>query len=278
MVPWAAGALVVWVRLPAYQLGEALPLQLRWGVPRAAGDPTAVWTGYYVGVWHMGDSLSGVDGDEIHNSVSLLEPGIAQGQMAAEQSVSGVLGRGITFDAVDDLIRVDAEFVGQLESYSIAFWARFDGANGEDVSYFQRLNGTALMPRCWRIGGGEVFCQYKLVESTDTVGLVTNTNHGVGQLMHVAMVRDATANVTRVYLDGELADENADPAGATLDAGSNPFEIGSGHVGSWHGMIDEVRVSDAPLSATWIRAEYRSQHSPALAVQRVGAVEPVPCE
>lgn len=273
----AAGTLVVWVRLPAYALGEAVPLQLRWGVRRAPGDPGDVWTDHYAGVWHMGDSLSGVDGDEILNSMNLLEPGLTAGQMAPEQSVAGVMGRGIAFDAVDDVIRVDAQFVGQLESYSLSLWARFEGADGEDVAYFQRLNGTSLMPRCWRMAGGEVFCQYKLVESAATHGLVTDTNHGVGQLMHLAMIRDAAANVTQLYLDGELVDTNVDPPDATLDAGANPFEIGHGHVGSWHGMIDEVRVSEAPLSAAWIRADYRSQLEPSLAVQSVGAVEPVPC-
>lgn len=271
----AAGTLAVWVRLPAYALGDLLPLQLRWGGLEGPGDPAEVWVDRYAGVWHMGDPLSGVDGDEIGNSVALLEPGLTGGEMAPAQSVAGVIGRALVFDGLDDVVTVDAEFVGQLESYSITMWVRFDGAANDPGSYFQRLNGESLLPRCWRQPSADVFCQYGF--GAGTLGLVTGVLQAPGQLIHLAMVRDAAAATSRVYVDGELLDENTDPPGAVLASGSHPFEIGHGHLGTLPGMIDEVRVSEAALPESWVRADYRTQLQPGLALESVGSIEATPC-
>ena len=89
------GALTLWVRLPAYELGEPLPLQLRWGGGQVPPDPAEVWANRYAGVWHMDDVLSGIDGDEIRNSARIGEPGLTEGEMQPEQSVASVAGRGL---------------------------------------------------------------------------------------------------------------------------------------------------------------------------------------
>jgi hypothetical protein len=271
----AAGALVLWVRLPAYELGEPLPLQLRWGGGQAAGDPAEVWAGRYAGAWHLGDPLSGVDGDEIRNSVVLGEPGLTEGQMQPEQSVAGVVGRGLRFDGLDDVVLVDAAFVGQLDSYAISLWVLYDGAADGPGDYFQRLNGDYFYPRCWRQAGGGVFCQYIVDDVVTALG--SGLDQAPGQLLHLAMVRDAVAATTRLYVDGELVNENADPPGATLPDDGHPFELGRGELGSLPGVLDEVRVSTEPLPASWVRADYRTQLEPGLVIGSVGAVEAVPC-
>lgn len=270
-----AGTLAVWVSLPAYALGEPLPLQLRWGGGQAAGDPAAVWAARWVGVWHMGDPLSGVDGDELRNSARLSEPGLTEGQLQPEQSEAGVVGRGLRLDGQDDVVRVDAEFVGQLESYAITFWVRFDGPADAPGDYFQRLNGDYFYPRCWRQAGGSVFCQY-IVDDVIT-GLSAGLDQEVGQLLHLAMVRDADTGTTRLYIDGELVNENADPPGAALPDDGYPLELGHGELGTLPGLLDEVRVSATALPGSWIRADYRTQLQPGAVLGSVGAIEAAPC-
>lgn len=270
-----AGTLTLWVRLPAYELGEPLPLELRWGTGEAPGDPADVWAERYAGVWHMGDALSGIDGDEIKNSARLPEPGLTAGQMLPEQSVAGVAGRGLRFDGTDDVVTVDAAFVGQLDSYAITFWVRFDGAAELPGDYFQRLNGDYFYPRCWRQAGGSVFCQYIVDDAVTSLG--SGLDQAPGQLLHLAMVRDAATAKHRLYVDGELVNENDDPPGATLPNDGYPFEIGRGELGTLPGVIDEVRVSEAALPASWIRADYRTQLEPGAAIGSVGAIEAVPC-
>lgn len=270
-----AGTLTLWVRLPAYELGEPLPLQLRWGGEQAAGDPAEVWADRYAGVWHMGDALSGIDGDEIKNSASLPEPGLTGGQMQPEQSVTAVAGRGLRFDGSDDVITVDAAFVGQLDSYAITFWVLFDGAVDSPGDYFQRLNGDYFYPRCWRQAGGSVFCQYIVDDVVTSLG--SGLDQAPGQLLHLAMMRDAETGKHRLYVDGELVNENDDPLGSTMPDDGYPFEIGRGELGTLPGVIDEVRVSEAPLPPSWVRADYRTQLEPNAVLGSVGAIEPVPC-
>jgi hypothetical protein len=271
----AGGTLVLWVRLPSYALGEPIPLELRWGGSAVAGDPAETWAGAYAGVWHMGDVLSGVDGDEIRNSVRLVEAGRTAGQMQPEQSVAGVVGRGVAFDGVDDVITVEAEFVGQLQSYSITFWVRYDGAADGPGDYFQRLNGDYFYPRCWRQVGGPVFCQYIVDDVVTSLG--ASLDQEVGQLLHMAVVRDAKAGTHRLYVDGELVNENADPPGATLPDDGYPFELGHGELGTLPGLLDEVRVSEQALPQSWIRADYRTQLEPAAVLGSVGVAEAAPC-
>lgn len=270
----AAGALALWVRLPAYELGEPLMLELRWAGAETPGDPSEVWTDAYAGVWHLADGLSGIDGDELRNSTRIDEPGLTSGQMQPEQSVPGVIGRGMQFDGDDDAVTIDAAFVGQLQSYSMSFWVRYDGADDADGDFFQRLNGDYFYPRCWRIDGGNLYCQYEIEGMITGVG---GFNQGMGQLLHLALVRDADAATHRLYIDGELVDVNDDPAGATLPDDGYPLELGHGELGTLAGMLDEVRVATQPLPDSWVRADYRSQLQPAAVLASVGAVEPVPC-
>jgi hypothetical protein len=272
---------VAWIRLPAYTLGEPLPITLRFGPEIVAGDATATWTDRYVGVWHMDDAPSGVDGDEIRNSASPTEPAVTVGGMTAEQSVAGAFGRGMQFDGVDDALEIDASFVGTLDSYGVSMWMRYEDAEGDRGHYFYRLNGDAHYPRCWRFGevqdGSDgVFCQYEL-EGGDPLSLPADTTQVVGQLVHLAVMRDAAEGMSRVYVDGELVGERVETPGSVLVSGDLPMLLGRGEDDfSLDGMIDEVRVSEAPIPETWIRADFRTQVDPTAAVQVVGELEPIP--
>lgn len=195
--------------------------------------------------------------------------------MQPEQSVPGVVGRGLRFDGVDDAVVVEAEFVGQLDSYSITFWVRFDGAADAPGDYFQRLNGDYFYPRCWRQAVGHVFCQY-IVDDAVT-GISAGLEQEVGQLLHMALTREAATGITRLYVDGELVNENEDPVGATLPDEGYPFDIGRGELGTLPGVIDELRVSEQALPPSWVRADYRTQLEPGAALGSVGGVEAAPC-
>jgi len=275
------GVLVAWVRLPAYALGVKLPLLLRFGTELAPGDSTATWADHYAGVWHLDETPSGVDGDELRNSASPAEPGVSVGDMAAQQSVAGAFGRGLQLDGLDDTIEIRAAFVGTLESYTVSMWMRYDDTDGDRGHYFYRLNGNTLYPRCWRFGevpdGSDgVFCQYEMVDG-DPVAFPAGVSQAVGQLVQLVVIRDAAASTHRIYVDGELIVEQMDPRGAVLESGDEAMLLGRGEDElSLDGMIDEVCVSTAPIPATWIRADFRTQVDPTAAVAIISGVEPIP--
>lgn len=272
--------LIAWVRLPAYALGERVPLSLQFGAEIVAGDRAAAWQDRYVGVWHMDEAPTGIDGDEIRNSASPGEPALTVGGMTAEQSVTGAFGRGMQFDGTDDALEIHAGFVGTLDSYTVSMWVRYDDDDGDRGHYFYRLNGDYHYPRCWRFGESQdgddnVFCQYQL-DPGDPVSLFPDAQQATGELVHIAVMRDAASSMHRVFIDGELTGEQADARGAVLRGGDLPMLLGRGEDDySLDGMIDEVRVSAAPIPATWLRADFRSQIEPTGAVEIVGGIEPI---
>jgi hypothetical protein len=274
----ATGEVSAWVRLPDYSAGDAVVLSLRLGEPPPEGDPAQVWAGTYVGVWHLGDALTGTDDDPIRNSARPEEPGFTGGQMQSEQSVEGVVGRALVFDGVDDIVTIDASFVGQLQSYTLTMWARYEGRGTVYSSYFQRLNGDFFYPRCWRLddvdGAGNTMCQYELDDGIHALG--TGLSHEVGELIHLALVRDADAGRTEVYVDGELVNTNEDVASDLPDDG-HAFELGHGEWGTFTGMIDELRVADRALPRAFLDADVRTHRNPASVLLEVGELQPAAC-
>jgi hypothetical protein len=278
-----AESLVAWLRLPAYALGEPLPIALQFGPDIVAADATTTWTDRYVGVWHMDEAPSGVDGDEIRNSASPTEPAITVGAMTPEQSVAGAFGRGMQFDGLDDALEIDASFVGTLDSYALSMWMRYDDEDGDRGHFFYRLNGDFHYPRCWRFGtvqdgSDSIFCQYQ-IDGGDPIALSTDATQTTGQLVHLAVMRDAATGRSWVHVDGELVGERMDAPGEVLLSGELPLLLGRGEDDlSLDGMIDEVRVSAEPIPETWIRADFRTQVDPTAAVQVVGGIEPIPAD
>lgn len=275
----ATGAVDGWVRLPTYAAGEPVSLFVWAGLPAPPGDPALVWADTWIGVWHLGDALTGTDDDAIRNSARPDEPGFTAGQMQPEQSVPGVVGGALLFDGDDDVVTIDASFVGQLQSFTLSLWARYEGRGVIYSSYFQRLNGDGLYPRCWRLddenGGGTTFCQYELDDGIHSLG--TNLEHEVGELIHLVLRRDADANVMQVYVDGELVRENEDAPGELPDDG-RAFELGHGEWGAYSGMLDELRVSDRALPPAFFDADFRTHRNPSSVLLEVGPLAPAPCD
>ena len=104
------------------------------------------------------------------------------------------MGNGLLFDGDDDSVEVQAAFIGTLDSYTVSWWARYDG-NGEDTprSYFARLNGDVFWPRCWRLDeidySGAAICQYQIDGMTNSINSPTHT---LGETIHMALVRTPT--------------------------------------------------------------------------------------
>lgn len=270
-------AVLAHVRLPSYALGDQLPLRLVWGGSPAAVAPTEVWTPRYRGVWHLDDVPTGLDGDVMANAVIVAEPGLTQGAMTSEQSVPGVIGRGLSFDGIDDGVFVDAAFIGTLSDYTISLWARHEDDDGMPwSSYFQRLNGDFFYPRCWRHESANVSCQFRLLEPETIVFASGDHDHAQGELIHLVMSRDAAAGQTYVFVNGQRRTTVEEEA-LTLATGDNQFEIGHGEWGSATAMLDEVRVSDQRLPDAWVAADYATGLDPTAALTAIGPITPTAC-
>lgn len=268
------GRLGVWVRLPSHTLKAVVPLELHWGAVAPASDPALVWDAF-VGVWHFDTTPNATDQQPMPNSANADVPGRMFGTIEADQGVPGMLGGSLRFDGIDDVVEVSAPWVGSLTSFTVTMWARYEGESDKQDSYFQRLNGDAFYPRVWRSSDGILTHQYRT--DLGITPMFTDVTHPVGEWLHLVVQRDAPTNETRVFIDGELAVTHVEEAGAVLETGDNPFEIGSGEWGSFPGTIDEVRVATQAIPAAWMMADANHQPDPTRAVT-VGSAEPSPCD
>src|SRR5690606_23139458 len=83
-----------------------------------------------------------------------------------------------------------------------------------------------------------------------------------GAWRYVVGVRDRTAGLFRLYVDGVQVGTRADTGGDL----THPRPYWGSHVGgggnSLNGRLDELRVSGVARAANWIQTEYNSQFSP----------------
>ncbi len=267
LVPYTQRELVdgtpaLWVKLPTFEVDEVIPLRFTFIPEHDGADPAGVWQTDYTGVWHLDDAPMGLDGDLARNAVVAEEPGTMYGSMQPEQQIDGPLGPALTFDGDDDVVEISGSFLGALDAYAVSMWIRADNPDvASRGSFFSRLNGDFLYPRCWHGSdtSGRLICQHSV--SDDITSTATPKDLPIGEWLHIAMVRDTESGITSLYVQGEVVGTIEDAVGSTLDTDPEPrpFLVGDGEWGTLLGAIDEVRVSDHVLSAARVRADYRSQ-------------------
>lgn len=273
------GTPALWVQLPSFEADATLELDFTFGTDLEQPEPRDVWGTDYVGVWHLDDPPMGLDGDVARNAAVTEEPGMLYGSMQPDQQVDGPLGPALTFDGDDDRVEVRSSYLGQLDAFTISMWIRADNPDvASRGSFFQRLNGDYFYPRCWHGSdtNGRLICQQSV--SGDTNSTSTPEDLPIGEWLHLALVRDPASGETSMYVQGEVAGSFTDAVGGTLDTDPDPLpiEFGHGEWGSLLGALDEVRISDHPISQSRIRADYRSQRGE-LEIASYGAIEATAC-
>ncbi len=273
------GAPGVWIDLPAFEAEETLQLRFIVGPDLGTPDPADLWSQRYVGVWHMNDVPTGLDGDLVRNSVRDGDDGAMLGSIQPEQRIEGVVGPALEFDGIDDIVEIAASFQGQLDAYTISMWVRVDSPPGDTRgSPFQRLNGDFFYPRCWHASDGSLgfACQHQVGGDTTFIGSTSPLPKAT--MVHFAMVRDPSIDQTTLYVGGEQNNTASDLPGGVLDTDPEPraFELGHGEWGTLLGAIDEVRVSASVLTPERLRADYRSQTG-TLQLVEFGTLSPAAC-
>ena len=288
-----AGRLLAWVRLPAYEAGQALSLAVRYGDASGAPsyDPSQAWSDAFLAVWHLSEPLSGTQLD-VSDSTAIGNRLTTRGEMEIVDQTAPI-GGGFGFDGIDDHLTSDlngdgastpqeSSFVRELGSFSATIWARVD----DDVQHgclFWRLNGHDFYPRCRRLPtSGALLCQIRVAD--DTVAVTGGADvFPLQQWLFIAVTYDKDEGTGRAYINGqEIAAVSVAAPGDQFDQEEPPdlpMEVGRIEPTSFGylvGALDEFRVHARRLEPEWIRADFVSQSDNASVVS-AGAPQDAPC-
>jgi hypothetical protein len=248
-----------WVRLPALSSSTPTELYIYYGNPNASNqeDENGVWDSDFQGVWHLHDDFldSTVNAKDGTNNATTN----AAGQVADSQNFSGAnewIGLGLGC------------FV--TGTWTVEAWIRPVTPTNYRRVFYQ--GGVACPSRqltlYWHSGHLEV--------ATDTANGTPDPVVASGAVSsdvwtHVVWTFDGSTHT--LYLDG--ASSSGSTAGSGLELDGENY-IGRRLSGSyWSGDLDEIRVSDAARSSTWIGASYRNQDDP-VTYQTLGSEERYP--
>ena len=276
----AAGRLAAWVRLPGWVLAERRELFLYYGKPglaATAADPAAVWAGY-LAVWDVrsgtdrtGQSrdlvMSGVAAQPLLGGAGAFDGAGAHGRRSAAQGL-GWLG-GLSAMTVQAVVKSDV--TGGRHGILAQGPA---GAGDADCSLI-----LAYVDAGWAGAARAIQFQWRNASGSSYVISASNRQKIERQLIHATWI---SGQAPRLYLDGV---EETSPTRAEANTGTPLTPSGDLYLGvasgpldpastGWRGLLDEVRIHPAALSAEHIATEQANQSDP-LAFYGLGGEEDV---
>ncbi len=172
----------------------------------------------------------------------------------------GAVGRAMRFDGNDALLvdhQGELSFDLDTESYSLAFYCKWDGGSNDQIIIQDRYG--ANVPVSYNFGFNGELDQaasnswYGMGSGTN-FQVVTNKHQFAGEWRHVAVTFDATTGIKSLYVDGILVNQAGRPNEPFDDPNNTRITIGA-YWGSnstlstfYHGLLDELRIYNRVLS------------------------------
>lgn len=262
-----AGNSEVWVKVPQIDAGSNTDYIYVYYNNSTAADGqnrADVWSNNYRSVWHLSESPTGAS-PQFKDSTSNNNHGTAQGGMTSGQSIAGVIGNGVQLDGSNDYIST-ASLINNPQNLTIETWFHTSSAAGRKIVGFERSqtgSSTNYDRHLWI--GTDGILRSGANDGTADIAMGTATRHNSTWHYAAATIDDANNNL-RLYENGTLsrtiANNNAEIFNGYWRIGA--FRLGGwpqGGDGYFPGRVDEVRISSAVRSASWINAQYRSMGS-----------------
>ncbi|MBE3137528.1 MAG: hypothetical protein IMZ43_09105 [Thermoplasmata archaeon] len=261
----STGKVVTWVKIPLLSSTIDTVIFMYYGNPSSLymAYPEKVWDGFEA-VYHLSKAPTGVVQDNTGNSNN----GVPHGSMTISNLVDGKIGSCYLFDGDDDYISF-TDFTYALNEGTCSAWIQTSGNGpmavwGEGVisspkPYIwlgKRENGKLMFAR--DVSGGNSNFQ-----GQKEVGMNDGIWHFISWISTGSENRfffDG-AEVSLVWQDGQnpngiwFNDQNTDASTIGCLTQGGPYNL-------WAGLLDEIKITSTPLSATWIAAEYANQNNP----------------
>jgi hypothetical protein len=267
----ATGTLVAWLRAPSLDAATDFVLYLGYGDGKPdRSNPSSVWSAHHY-VWHLAQDPAASGTGTIKDSAAHAN-GSPQGAMTSSNSISGVSGKGISFDGVDDCIAFTNDLTGTGPS-TIEAWVnqspQSSGLGSAVLSLGSPMTNQARFLFSLELASGQTKVGFYGNDRT-AVSLAT------GAWSHLAWTWDS--GMSRLYVNGALVDGPATINGA--NTAGTAGRIGNSTFPSYNffllGQLDEVRVSTTALSTAWISTEYNTQKPGSTFLKTMDAPQPAP--
>jgi biopolymer transport protein ExbB len=249
-----AGTSSVWVKIPDFPMGGSGPLFV-WmyygntGAPNP-NNPKDVWSGDFTSVHHLNGDFVDASGNN-HTGTGANLPSAQPGRVAG----------GMNFDGLNDRVDLSGEApFDYTTALSVSAWVRVETF----TKAFQTF--VAKGDTAWRVHRDDTanklgFGWTNSVAFGEEASGTTTIPFDVWR--HIAVTYDGVTS--KVYLDGVLdgskafagpiAKNNVDVSiGENAEAPNRYFD----------GDLDELRISGAAVSASWLRLEHRTVADPAM--------------
>lgn len=266
----ATGELDAWVRIPTLDSASATTIYVYYGAANAPAqeDVRDTWSTEFEAAWHLSRDPAG-SAPHADDSTVRNHDGLSSGAMTSGDLVPGLIGDGIDFDGVNDMLITDS-FDLSSGGLTMSGWINLDAYTNDARIITKAVNPVNRRFELTVISGGDVRSRLVL-DGVEHVALGTGAGVTLGSWHHLAMAWDGTT--MRLYLDG--AEVDSQPASGTIDVDpAMPVTIGgiTSLDRQLDGVIDEVRIDRVARSAAWLAASETNQRTPS-AFHSVGSVQ-----
>ncbi|MHA2302812.1 MAG: LamG-like jellyroll fold domain-containing protein, partial [Candidatus Thorarchaeota archaeon] len=267
------GRLIAWAKVNLSSTVDTT-ITMYYGNPLVGPQerPTEVWSDDYLGVWHLEETPTGAL-HEIDDSTSYENDGTAEGAtLGYAGKTNAKVGSGLSFDEVDDLIRMNdsASLDSMAASGTFQLWILWDNAaDGDWQSIMVSSNAFTGAPNDgyeWAVQDDGDYYYYPWRGDGSCYNLASNpfTNQ---QWHHLAVTMDYSTRTVSSYLDGNpisfvvvncLAFWTQIASSDDILWGGHPLQANR----YFDGVFDEIRASSTVRSEEWLSTEFANQNSP----------------
>lgn len=260
-VSWDAstGKVEFWVRIPSLATATDTVIYLHYGnssVTTDGSNKTGVWDTNYAAVYHLdapGGTLSAADSTANGRN----------GTVTGATSGTGKAGGAASF-ASGNKIQI-AGLIGSPSSITIAGWGSLSTVGSLGSEFISIGDAVAIRLDDKNAAASTLKSNAFYHTSSGWSSIGSGSNYAGTGWHHFAYT--ATAGSQVLYVDGAaVASDTVANAISYSGVGSNTFIASHANGDSnypFTGLIDEVRISSAVRSASWIATEYASVNDPA---------------
>ena len=291
------GEVIAWVKIPTVSASETTDIYIYYK-GTASSSSSSVWDSNYKLVWHLNQSSTGTV-DEFTDVSDTGNDGTGGGTGTMTQDedrrptqVEAKIGYGQSFDGpteaeagtdgTGDYIwsQTVSEWpgnngiLGEDNDLTVEFWAKIDDnhSNEDDMDFFGYFaSGKDNELALFKVASLNLVVKGTLLDS--------DVDATTSDWTHLMIVYDP-GGISKIYQDGERADDNDEASGNRGPRHLGNFVLG-GEIDNTSnvnneliGDMDEFRISNVVRSADWAAASYCNQNG-SNDCQTIGPEEPL---